>query len=115
MEESIRTFIMINRGKNILKAFVNQSTLNVSPIFKSAGGAHDAEHARCSHALEYAQDGRGAGGQPQHGDAPLASQRAEAALGARLQDLARPEVRREARGHRGPVHVPARARIGAVS
>jgi hypothetical protein len=49
----------------------------------------------------------GAGSQPQHRDAPLASQRSEAAFGARLQDLARPEVRGEARRYRGPVHVPA--------
>ena len=44
----------------------------------------------------------------------LAGQRPEAAPRARLQGLARPEVRREARRHRGPVPVPARARAGAV-
>ena len=42
------------------------------------------------------------------------AKRPEAAPGARIQDLARPEVRREARRHRGLVHGPARARPGAV-
>ena len=79
-----------------------------------AGGADHAEQARGGHALEHAQDGRGAGGQRQHRHAALAGQRPEAASGARLQGLARPEVRREARRHRGPVHVSARARAGAV-
>ena len=48
--------------------------------------------------------------QRKHGDAPLAGQRTEAAFDARLQGLARPQVRREVGGHRGPVRVPARAR-----
>ena len=46
--------------------------------------------------------------------AALARERPEAPPRARLQGLARSEVRREARRHRRAVHVPARARAGAV-
>lgn len=46
-----------------------------------------------THWMEHAQDGRSAQGQSQHRHAALAGQRAEATLGAGLQDLARSEVR----------------------
>jgi hypothetical protein len=72
------------------------------------------QQARSGHALEHAQAGCAVGCGCQHGVAALAVAWPEAAHRARLQGLARPAVRREARGHRGPVHVPARARPGAV-
>ena len=64
--------------------------------------------------VEYPDAGGGGWGERHHDPAHLDGAGLEAAPGQALQGIARSQVCREARRHRRSVHVPARARAGAV-